>query len=62
MIWPELQTIAVSSITTVGLNRYRISFAPQTLQGKYDVSVGPDIRDFAANRLDIDQDGVFRGF
>ena len=56
---PDGQTVAVASLTDLGLGRFRIGFAPQTLVGTYHVRVGPDVRDLAGNRLDIDRDGVF---
>ncbi|MFO0847615.1 MAG: Ig-like domain-containing protein [Gemmataceae bacterium] len=56
---PDGQPVAVSSLTSVGLNRYRIAFPAQTLVGTYHVRIGPDVRDLAGNKLDIDRDGTF---
>ncbi len=56
---PDGLPLAVSSLTHIGLNRYRIGFAPQTLTGRYTLRVGPDVRDLAGNKLDLDRDGVF---
>ena len=51
---PSNGNIPVSSITEVGLNRFRISFPPQTQLGTYKVSVGTEILDFAGNALTAD--------
>jgi len=56
---PNGQTLAVSGITEVGFNRFRVSFPAQTLVGTYHVSVGPDIRDRAGNKLDQNRNGIF---
>jgi hypothetical protein len=55
---PGSPSIAVNGITEVGFNRFRITFAAQTLVGAYDVKIGPDVRDKAGNKLDQDRDGV----
>ena len=55
---PNGQAVAATNIQNVGLNRFRISFAPQTLVGVYHVLVGPDVRDLAGNLLDQNQDGI----
>jgi subtilisin-like proprotein convertase family protein len=39
-------------------NVYELSFAPQTSSGVYNVAIGPNISDFAGNKMDQDQDGV----
>jgi hypothetical protein len=49
---PGGQTVAVTNIQEVGLNRFRITFAPQTAVGPYQVRLGPDVRDLAGNRMD----------
>ncbi len=56
---PDSQAAAVTGLTEVGLNRFRITFAPQTLLGTYHVRIGPDVRDLAGNQLDQDRDGTF---
>ncbi|MEX2137833.1 MAG: DUF6531 domain-containing protein, partial [Pirellulales bacterium] len=55
---PGGQVIAPTSVQEVGLNRFRIRFAPQTATGRYQVRIGPDIRDLAGNLLDQDHDGT----
>jgi hypothetical protein len=55
---PTNGIIPVSSVTEVGLNRFRISFAPQTGAGQYHALVGPNIADLAGNLLDQDNDGL----
>jgi RHS repeat-associated protein len=58
IIKPNGQTIVANSIQNVGFNRYRLSFAAQTLVGTYHVRIGPDVRDFAGNLLDQNRDGI----
>jgi YD repeat-containing protein len=55
---PDGQSLAVSAIQEVGLNRFRISFAPQTLVGTYHVQIGPNIADLAGNLMDQNQNGI----
>ena len=55
---PGNGSISVSSITEVGLNRFRVSFAPQTAPGTYHVRIGPNVSDLAGNLLDQDRDGI----
>ncbi len=59
MAGPSGQAIAATSVQEVGLNRFRITFAPQTAVGVYHVRIGPDVRDLAGNKLDQDGDGHF---
>jgi len=58
VIRPDNQMLAASSVQEVGLNRFRINFPTQTQLGTYHIHVGPDVHDFAANRLDQDRDGL----
>jgi subtilisin-like proprotein convertase family protein len=39
-------------------NQYQINFAPQSTDGVYTVTIGPNITDFAGDQMDQDQDGV----
>src|SRR5262249_25665541 len=39
IVKPNGQTVAATGIQNVGLNRFRISFAPQTLVGLYHVKI-----------------------
>jgi hypothetical protein len=55
---PSGQSVAATSITEVGLNRFRVAFQAQTLTGTYHVRIGPDVRDFAGHQLNQDGDGV----
>ena len=55
---PANGNVTVSSISEVGLNRFRITFPAQTATGTYHVRVGPDVLDLAGNPLDQDRDGV----
>lgn len=55
---PDGQPITVNSIEEVGLNRFRISFPPQTTIGTYHLGIGPDVLDVAGNPLDQDRDGT----
>jgi RHS repeat-associated protein len=55
---PDGGAVAVASITAVGLNRFRISFAAQTLVGQYHVRVGPNVADLAGNLLDQNGNGI----
>ncbi|MDB5348919.1 MAG: hypothetical protein JWN86_166 [Planctomycetota bacterium] len=57
IVKPDGQTVAANGIQNVGLNRFRISFPAQTLVGRYDMRIGPDVRDLAGNPLDQDRDG-----
>ncbi len=54
---PDNQIVSVNSIQEVGLSRFRLGFAAQTLVGAYHVRIGPDVRDPAGNKLDLDRDG-----
>ncbi|MHC4178875.1 MAG: hypothetical protein ACYSWU_15290, partial [Planctomycetota bacterium] len=42
----------------VGINAFRILFAPQTEHGDYHVLVGPNVEDLAGNLMDQDGDGA----
>ncbi|MFV1968516.1 MAG: hypothetical protein ACC628_24095 [Pirellulaceae bacterium] len=56
---PLGQPITVNPPEEVGLNRFRISFPPQTIEGLYELLVGPDIADPAGNPLNQDGDDDF---
>jgi len=58
VVKPDGSTVAATGIQNVGLNRFRISFPPQTLVGVYDVKVGPNVADLAGNLLDQNQNGI----
>jgi RHS repeat-associated protein len=51
--------VSISSITNVGLNRYRVSFPAQTMVGQYHVLVGTNITDLAGNPLNASYDASF---
>ena len=57
IVKPNNQTVAATTIEEVGFNRFRVTFAEQTLVGQYNVKVGPNIADLAGNLLDQDRDG-----
>ena len=63
--WPERLTVTVifsavapASVARVSDTVFRVTFPAQTAPGDYTLSVGPDIRDAAGNRLDQDGDGT----
>ncbi len=58
IVRPDGQTVGVTGIQNVGLNRFRISFPAQTLVGVYHVKVGPNVTDLAGNALDENGNGV----
>lgn len=47
--------LAVNRLTST---QYEVTFAPQATVGDYSVTIGPDIRDAAGNRMDQDADGT----
>ena len=49
--------ITPSGVTLLSNNTYRISFSPQTANGVYAVSVGPNIDELAGNFHGMDQNG-----
>jgi len=49
--------ITPAAVSEIGLNQFRIGFAPQSAAGVYHVVVGPDIQDPTGNRMDQDRDG-----
>jgi hypothetical protein len=55
---PDGGTVAVGGIAEVGLNRFHISFAGQTLVGQYHVRVGPNVADLAGNLMNQDGNGI----
>ena len=61
VVKPNGQTVGATSVTEVGLNRFHIAFAAQTIVNNdpYRVKVGPDVRDLAGHQLDQDRDGNF---
>src|SRR5262249_51539969 len=59
IVKPDGTTVAATGVQTVGLNRFRIDFAGQTLTGVYHVKVGPTFTDLAGNLLDQNRDGQF---
>jgi hypothetical protein len=44
--------VLIAGITVQSDTQYTIQFAPQTAPGSYALSVGPDIEDLAANKMD----------
>jgi type II secretory pathway pseudopilin PulG len=50
--------VLIAGITVQSDTQYTIQFAPQTAPGSYALSVGPDIEDLAANKMDQDLDGL----
>jgi hypothetical protein len=50
--------IGVSAVSGSGNARYEISFSNQTALGVYQLTLGPNIQDFAGQSMDQDQDGV----
>ncbi|MCW5553064.1 MAG: Ig-like domain-containing protein [Verrucomicrobiae bacterium] len=48
---PTNGAVSVSSIASVGLNRFRISFPPQLLTGQYHVLISTNVTDLAGNPL-----------
>ena len=54
---PDGQTVAATGIQEVGLNRFRISFASQTMVGHIPRPDRPGSPDQAGNKLDQDRDG-----
>ena len=55
---PDGQAVAATGIQEVGLHRFRISFAAQTLVGTYHVKIGPEVTDLAGTKLDQNRNGV----
>lgn len=55
---PENGTITASTIKEVGLQRWRITFPPQTVFGTYHLRIQTNVTDLAGNHLDQDGDGV----
>ena len=54
-------TIAVADVVPVpgsGDTQYDVRFAPQGFPGSYSAVVGPDVRDFAGNPMDQNQNGT----
>ena len=51
-------TVAVTGISHIADNTYRISFAAQAGEGEYTITIGPDIRDGAGEAMDQDLDGL----
>jgi subtilisin family serine protease len=49
----------VQVVTDSGNRQFDITFATQSTPGTYSLTVGPDIRDLAGNRLNQDGDGTF---
>ncbi len=54
---PSNAVIPASQIEEVGLNRFRVEFAPQTETGTYQFRIEPQIEDMAGNVVDLDHDG-----
>lgn len=51
LVGPDGSTIPVLTPVRVNSRTYQVSFEPQTTNGNYRVTVGPDISDFADNRM-----------
>ena len=54
--------VTISSVTQVSANVFQIDFATQSMPGQYQLSVGPDITDFAGNDMDQAQNGTVNGY
>jgi len=50
--------IAITGITAVDATTYTFSFAPQSIEGRYDLVIGPDISDAAGILMDQDNDNT----
>jgi hypothetical protein len=50
--------VAVTGVIRLTDTRYEVTFAPQTVEGAYSLTVGPDVLDAAGNRMDQDGDGT----
>ncbi|MFM9025812.1 MAG: CARDB domain-containing protein, partial [Planctomycetaceae bacterium] len=55
---PGGAVVTVNSVQQISPTTYRVALSPPAQPGTYTLSLGPDIRDVAGNRLDQDQDGV----
>ena len=50
--------VAVTGVTRVSDTAFRLTFAPQQINGVYTVTVGPDVADFARNPMNQDGDAA----
>ena len=50
--------IEVTTITNLDDHSFRVSFPVQTVEGSYQISIGPDIRDLRGNLMNQDRDGL----
>ena len=50
-------SVAVTSVVLLEENRWRITFAEQSVEGEYGVRIGPKINESAGNLIGMDQDG-----
>ncbi|MCY2993192.1 MAG: hypothetical protein NTY19_35705 [Planctomycetota bacterium] len=55
---PLGRAVTPIDITPISSRTYRIEFPAQTLAGKYEVLVGPEIEDLVGQKLDQDRDGI----
>lgn len=51
-------SIGVDRVEKIDASNWRVVFPPQSAEGVYPVSIGPNIEDTAGNRMDQDQDGL----
>ena len=56
---PTNGVVGVSSLTNVGLNRFRVSFPAQTMAGQYHILIATNITDPAGNFLEALYDATF---
>ena len=53
------ESVALSKVSPVGLNRFRVTFEPLTQVGSYEIQVSPEITDLVGNALNSDGDSEF---
>jgi len=51
--------IPVYDLVYKGNNTWRLHFLSQESNGKYKLTIGPNIEDLEGNKLDLDKDGIF---
>ncbi len=54
---PNDNAVIASGVEQVSESEYRVTFPSQTIEGSYQISIGPNIADVVGNQMDQDADG-----